>query len=126
MTAGSITPLPQRVAALWQHPRSGTVKELQGFLGTVNFYRRFICRATHLLRSPHRRPLPQPVSLWTHEMQQSFQAAREALACRVELVHPCLRAALSLSVDASADHVGAVLQQRPSPVAPWQPLGFFS
>jgi cleavage and polyadenylation specificity factor subunit 1 len=59
-------------------------------------------------------------------MQRSFLAAREALARRVELVHPCPRARLSLAVDASADHVGAVLQQRPSPPAPWQPLGFFS
>jgi hypothetical protein len=29
-------------------------------------------------------------------------------------------------VDASATHVGAALQQKPSPSSPWQPLGFFS
>ena len=29
-------------------------------------------------------------------------------------------------VDASAEHVGAALQQRTSPAAPWEPLGFFS
>ena len=51
---------------------------------------------------------------------------RESLARKVELVHPCPRAQLSLCVDASADHVGAVLQQRASPSAAWQALGFFS
>jgi cleavage and polyadenylation specificity factor subunit 1 len=29
-------------------------------------------------------------------------------------------------VDASSKHIGAALQQRPYPAAPWQPLGFFS
>ena len=29
-------------------------------------------------------------------------------------------------VDASAEHVGAALQQRTAPTAPWEPLGFFS
>ena len=29
-------------------------------------------------------------------------------------------------MDASAEHVGAALQQRATPAAPWEPLGFFS
>ena len=29
-------------------------------------------------------------------------------------------------LDASAEHVGAALQQRATPAAPWEPLGFFS
>ena len=29
-------------------------------------------------------------------------------------------------MDASAEHIGAALQQRPHPAAPWWPLGFFS
>jgi hypothetical protein len=29
-------------------------------------------------------------------------------------------------VDASTEHVGTALQQRVSPAAPWEPLGFFS
>jgi hypothetical protein len=33
---------------------------------------------------------------------------------------------LCLMVDASAHHVGAVLQQRGSSSAPWQPIGFYS
>ena len=31
VAAGGITPLPHRVVALQQHPRPGTIKELQGF-----------------------------------------------------------------------------------------------
>jgi transposase InsO family protein len=36
------------------------------------------------------------------------------------------QAEISLLVDASADHIGAALQQRPHLAAPWRPLGFFS
>ena len=50
VTAGGIAPLPHRIATLQQHPRPGTVKELQGFLGTVNFYRRFVAGAARILK----------------------------------------------------------------------------
>jgi RNase H-like domain found in reverse transcriptase/Integrase zinc binding domain len=41
-------------------------------------------------------------------------------------VHPLPGAEISLFVDASADHVGAALQQRAASSDPWRPLGFFS
>ena len=50
VATGDITPLPHRVAALQQHPRPGTIKELQGFLRTVNFYRRFVAGAARILK----------------------------------------------------------------------------
>ena len=106
------------------------MKELQGFLGTVNFYRRFIRGAAHLLRplTDVLRGSPPPASAvtWTAEMDRAFLTARESLARKVELVNPCPRAQLSLCNDASADHVGAVLQQRVLLSAAWQALGFFS
>ena len=59
-------------------------------------------------------------------MDQAFQATKAALAAATQLAHPCPKAQLSLAVDASADHVGALLQQRASPSSAWRPLGFFS
>jgi hypothetical protein len=41
------------------------------------------------------------------------------------LDHPAAGAELSLATDASATHVGAVIQQK-CPGSVWQPLGFFS
>ncbi len=49
-------------------------------------------------------------------------AAKAALAESVRLIHPSPGAEISLLVDASAEHIGAVLQQRPHPAAPWRPL----
>ena len=59
-------------------------------------------------------------------MMGAFQATKEALAAATALAHPQEKADLTLMVDASANHVGTALQQRPSPAAPWEPLGFFS
>jgi hypothetical protein len=38
VTAASVSPIASRVAAIQQHPETATVKELQGFLGVINFY----------------------------------------------------------------------------------------
>jgi hypothetical protein len=51
------------------------------------------------------------------------QAAKGALAASVPLVHPALKAVLSLASDASDSHIGGVLKQLA--VGSWQPLAFF-
>jgi hypothetical protein len=44
------SPLPSNVSAILEFPRPGTVKELQGFLGLLNFYRRFLPAVAATLR----------------------------------------------------------------------------
>jgi hypothetical protein len=59
-------------------------------------------------------------------METSFQQAKPAVADAACLAHPAGDAEISLMVDASAFHIGAVLQKRPLTRDPWTPLGFFS
>jgi hypothetical protein len=130
VAAAVISPLSTRVAAIQRHPRPGSVQELMAFLGTVNFYRRFVPRAARTLRPLTEAlkgglPLKSAVK-WTQDMESSFEAAKAALARATTLAHPRQGAEISLMVDASDLHVGAALQQRSSPGAEWQPLGFFS
>jgi len=130
VTAGSIEPLPGRVQAIAEHPAPTNVKELQNFVGVMNFYRRFVPKAARL----HRRltevlkgsPNPKTPVAWTAEMPTGFQAAKDALRSATGLAFPRPQAELALMVDTSAEHVGAALQQRATPAAPWEPLGFFS
>jgi hypothetical protein len=42
VTAGGVTHLPTYFSSVLDFPRPNTVKELQGFLGLLNFYRRFL------------------------------------------------------------------------------------
>ena len=49
VTACSVAPLPDQLAAVRDFPQPNTVKELQAFLGAVNFYHRFIPSAAKIL-----------------------------------------------------------------------------
>jgi len=130
VSSAGIAPLASRVAALQRHPRPGTVQELMAFLGTINFYRRFIPKAAAILRplteSLKGKPALKSAVVWQPDMDAAFVAAKSALAAAAILAHPKPGAELSMMVDASDLHVGAVLQQRATPGAAWQPLGFFS
>jgi hypothetical protein len=98
VSAAGESPIASRVAAINDHPRPTTVKELQGFLGVINFYRRFIPAATHILKPLMDQlkggPKPAASIPWTEVMQAAFAAA--ALASCVKLIHPLPGAEISL------------------------------
>jgi hypothetical protein len=105
-------------------PRPSTVKELQGFFGLVNFYRRFIPAVATIFKPLTDSRAEQIV--WQPQMEKSFHDIKEALAEVTMLAHPLSHAHLSIAVDSSASHVGACLQQRRPGGTAWEPLGFFS
>ncbi len=123
-------PLPSHVAAVQDFPQPVTVKELQAFLGMVNFYRRFLPAIARTLRpltdSLRGGPKGTARVVWSPECAEAFAAAKHALLRATCLAHPSLGAQLSLAVDASATHVGATLQQQEQGEAACIPLGFFS
>lgn len=121
-------PNPDSVDAIRRWPLPNTKKELQRFLGSLNFYHRFIPNAAKL-----QAPLYATTTAvttrdgpltWTDESRKSFDTCREALAHTARLAHPSPNAPLRLSTDASNSAVGAVLEQKVRDQ--WQPLGFFS
>jgi len=130
VSAEGASPLQSHVAAVRDFPQPSTIKEVQGFLGMINFYRRFlpgIARTlvplTDALKGGQKGPA---AVIWTPPMQAAFLAAKTALCHASTLVHPDSAAPLSIMVDASATHVGAVLQQRRPGCPGWRPLGFYS
>ncbi len=116
LSASGISPLPARVQAIADLTRPATVKQLQAFLGLFNFYRRFIPAAAKLVlpltRALRGGPKGATLLAWSPAMAAAFQAARSSLSSSVVLAHPVAGAELSLVTDASATHVGAVVQQR--------------
>jgi hypothetical protein len=106
--------------------RPHTNKDLQQFLGMVNFYQRFLPKIaqihtllTNLLKG---KDLPKELP-WERPHEAAFAAAKAALAAVVPLAHPQSDAALAFATDASDTHISGVLQQQVS--SHWQPLGFF-
>ena len=130
VSAQGTTPLASPVEAIRAHPRPTVVKELQAFLGVINFYRRFVVGAARILK-PFTELLkgsPKPTSpvVWSQALESAFVSAKAALSASTCLAHPAPGAELSLHVDASDHHIRADLQQRRGPDSQWQPLGFFS
>jgi hypothetical protein len=128
VTAGGVQPLEDHVAAVRDFAPPKDRVQLQRFLGLVNFYRRFLPAAAGVLR-PLTDALQGPGGKhkkldWTQEMDNAFCTVKQLLCDAAQLAHPDPAADVSLAVDASDTHVGAVLQQR----APqgWQPLAFYS
>jgi hypothetical protein len=130
VSAKGALPLQGNVKAILDFPQPQSVKQLQGFLGSVNFYPRFLPGAARFLKpltdSLKGEPKPTALVQWSPEMVEAFKTAKTAVATATYLVHPSPGAEICLMVDTSADHLGAALQQRSSPSAGWQPLGFFS
>jgi len=124
--ATGIAPLPKHVQALLDFPPPCDLKQLQRYLGMINFYRRFLPGIAGVLQplTDLLRGSPKKL-LWSDTAAAAFVAGKAALAKCTVLVHPTPDATISLAVDASDTHVGGVLQQL-STSGSWSPLAFFS
>ena len=123
--ADGIHPMEERVSAIREQVPPTSVKELQRFLGMINYYRRFIPKAAH-----HLYPLFEALRSkskkfeWTEARQAAFEAVKAALSAATLLHHPRRGAHLAITTDASKVALGAVLEQR-GPQG-WEPLSYFS
>lgn len=128
ISAEGITPLPDKVRVILDFPRPITVKELQRYVGILNFYHRFLPRAASLMRPLYsalqKKPSASKRLTWCPEMSTAFDASKRALAEATMLSHPQAGAELALTTDASDFAVGGVLEQKIKDC--WVPLGFFS
>ncbi len=106
-------------------PPPQDVKQLQQFLGMVNFYRRFLPGIARTLQPLTDALKGDPKTLeWPPAATATFGAAKAALAAAVPLAHPASNTVLSLATDTFDTQVGGVLQQLNG--GRWQPLAFYS
>jgi hypothetical protein len=121
--------LGYEVDSVKKFPQTETVKGLQGFLGMVNYYHRFIPRAARVMQPMYDllkgKPARNAVVDWTAEAKAAFTSTKAALASATMLVHPRVGAELALTVDALDMAVGGALKQRRDQDK-WEPLKFFS
>ena len=111
--AGGVELLTVQVDANFNVSPPLNPKELQLFLGTINFYCRFLPAAVCTLC-----PLIMAlkgnlkVLFWTTKMQNTANTILTALVPAVPLCYPLPTIDLSLATDASDSHISGVLQQR--------------
>ncbi|CAH8613718.1 unnamed protein product [Schistosoma haematobium] len=130
-----IKPLEEKVKAISSYPEPTSVKSLRHFLGTCNFYRRFLPNCADVLQ-PLTDLLKNDKSGTKKEKNQifklpsdakvAFEKAKSMIANATMLQHLNTdpTTLLILCTDASQKAVGAVLQQRVNNTI--TPIAFFS
>ncbi|GFX37253.1 retrovirus-related Pol polyprotein from transposon 17.6 [Trichonephila clavipes] len=110
VSSEGISPLPDRVNAIQNFPRPNTLTQLQG----------------HANKKKPSRPSksPQTPLEWTEEAENSFIAAKTALADATLLKHSIPGATLSVWTDASNFAIGSSLMQLSN--SNWEPIAFLS
>ena len=121
------SPRKAKMDAIQSFPPPTDSKQLQQFLGMINFYRKFLPNRAALLK-----PLYEAVKgthkktqlNWTSDMQTAFNAAKCSLSASATLAHPLPNSTIALTTDASDIGIGACLEQHTE--RSWQSISFFS
>ena len=123
---GSIRPGKEKVEALFQYKRPATLKQLLGFLGLANYFRKFIKNYSHIASPLLNLTKKVSAPLWTNECQDSFDKIRTILSSEDGVLRlPDLDKVFIIECDASDLGVGGVLLQD-QPDGSRLPITYFS
>lgn len=108
---GGIRPNPAKVCNIMEWERPTTKKGAQSFIGSINFFRRFIPDIAQKLK-PLYQAMKELRFPWTNELERNYKAIAAALLDSDAFLHfPDPNAELTLDVDASKSCIGGVLYQ---------------
>jgi hypothetical protein len=106
-----------------EHPRN--IKEIQSFIGKINFLRRFIPNLAKILRNITNMLKKDTKIRWNTESKQSFEQVKHALTQALVLISPDYTKDFYLFYFASEHTITTVLLQKNSEGYE-QPIAFFS
>ncbi|GAB7336849.1 hypothetical protein MBLNU13_g00019t1 [Cladosporium sp. NU13] len=125
VTRDGVEPDPAKVATIQEWPAPRNLKELQGFLGFANFYRRFIAKYS-IITSPLTKLLKGGQEwCWPADSAAAFEELKSRFASAEVMRHydPTLRT--KLETDASAFGISGILSQLHAD-GKWRPVAFAS
>src|SRR5258705_2731778 len=116
---------PIKVQGVMDWPQPMKVKDVQSFIGFVNFYQRFIWNFSEIACPLH--TLTQKLKDWSWGAaeQQAFDALKNAVTSAPMLAFPSRSGLFHLECDASNFAMGAVLLQQQEDGL-FHPIGFMS
>jgi hypothetical protein len=116
---------PVKVAGVASWPTPENKKDVQQFLGFMNFYRRFIRVFSDVARPLFDLTKKGVAWTWTATTAAVFQALKDAVTAEPVLVLPDEFQPYRLETDSSDRATGAVLSQQGTD-GKWRPVAFYS
>src|SRR5258707_15443979 len=107
----------------WLHPAK--VKDVQSFIGFMNFYQRFICNFSKIAHPLHMLTQKSKDWSWGAAKQQAFDALKSAITSTPMLTFPSKSGPFHLECNASNFATGAFLPQQQEYVL-FHPIDFMS
>ena len=112
ISAQGFQPLTDRVKAIQDAPAPRNVSQLKSFLGSLNYYSKFLPNLSSTLAPLYRLLHKSARWNWGTEQQAAFNHAKHSLSSDSLLVHYDPSKELILACDASPYGVGAVLSHK--------------
>lgn len=116
---------PVKVAGVRNWPVPETKKEVSSFLGSTNFYRRFIEGFSHVARPLFDLTCKDAKFRWTSEAQNAFDELKRRITSDPILLLADDKRPFRVAADASDVATGAVLEQQGED-GKWHPVAFYS
>eukprot|EP00253_Pinus_taeda_P034607 PITA_34607 len=116
---------PDRIQAILQMPHPRNIKELQAFLGKINFLRRFIPNLAQLSRLLNNMLKKDSKVKWTAEANQAFEGIKFSLTQTPVLTNPQFDREFIIFSFASQHTIATVLLQKDDQ-GNEKPIAFFS
>ena len=114
LDASGISPNTKYIEAVRDIPVPSNIKQLQSFLGKVNYYGKFIPSYATLAAPLNALRKKGVRFVWSDKVQRAFNDLKKALQQATHLSHFDARRSIILDADASEYGIGAVLSQRDS------------
>ena len=111
---GKIKPDVRKLNDIWKMPKPNTGKELQSFLGSINYLRGFMPKFSNVARPLNSlRNVKGKLGVkWGPNQQESFETLKEMLKFELNLSVPDFTKTFYVGTDASNHGVGGVLYQK--------------
>ena len=107
----------------WLVPKS--VKDMQKFLGLVNYYRQFVKDFAKIAKPLHKMTRKENKWSWGERQQKAFEELKKRFTMEPVLVTPYLDKEMRVEVDASDFAMGGVLLMKYEDEN-WRPVAYIS
>lgn len=118
ISSDGILPDPEKYKTITNWPKPKTMKDVQSFLGLVNYYRRFVRKFAEIANPLYRLTKKDVEFKWEPDCQEAFDCLKEKITSAEVLEFPNFNRPFLLQCDSSSYALGAVLMnENKRPVA---------